>query len=574
MGVPGFFLWLMKTYNKKYKFISDNIDIKIDYLLIDTNCLIHPMCFKILHDNKLCNNIFLLENKMINAILEYMEYIINFVKPNIIYIAIDGVAPLAKIKQQRSRRFKSISDKKIFDIIKKKHNIPINYFWNNSAITPGTIFMKKLHNKILEWAKKYNIIYSSCYTPSEGEHKLLQFIRNNNQNDKTYVIYGLDADLIFLALSTDIDKIFLLREQNQINSHDNSVILNYVSINIMKNCILETFKYNLLKEDTTFNINLLSKTNLINDFIFMCYFLGNDFLPHIPSLNIYNEGIIYLISIYSKTMIYILNQNSLDKNNKIFYLLKTITNKYKKKINNNFLQIFISNLALQEDQILKKEYDIKNHKKYKHNFENEYEKEMYKIENLQFKINDPIMLGLDDLNECRKRYYKYYWDISDDKELEEFSEKLVIHYLIGIKWVTDYYFDTCTSWNWYYPYDHPPFISDINKYLININLNKIKFELGAPIEPFMQLLTVLPPQSAYLIPNSLKKLILNTDSNLYYLYPYEFNQDFINKFKYWMGIPLLPPIDIELLKKEYNNIKLNYEEKKLNMNIDIFKFNI
>lgn len=560
MGVPGFFLWLMKTYNKKQKFIFDNIDTKIDYLLIDTNCLIHPICFKVLHDNKTCNNIFILENKMINAIIEYIEYIINFVKPNVIYIAIDGVAPIAKIKQQRSRRFKSISDKNTFDIIKKKYNIPINYFWNNSAITPGTIFMKKLHNKILEWSKKYNIIYSSCYTPSEGEHKLLQFIRNNKEIDKTYLIYGLDADLIFLALSTELNNIFLLREKNQINSKDNSTILNYVSIDIMKNCIFETYKYNLLKENNIFNINLLLKTNLINDFIFMCYFLGNDFLPHIPSLNIYNDGIKYLISVYSKTMNHILNQT-----NKICYLLKS-----KSKLNIKFLEIFINNLAIQEDSILKKEYN-QNHKKHKQHFENEYEKEMYKIENLQFNINDPIMLGSDDLIESRKRYYKHYWNISDD-ELEEFSEKLVLHYLIGIKWVTLYYFDSCPSWDWYYPFDHPPFLSDINKYLININFNKIKFELGKPLEPFMQLLAVLPPQSAYLIPNSLKKLVLNKDSNLNYLYPYEFKQDFINKFKYWMGIPLLPPLDIELLKKEYNNIILNDDEKKLNLNIDIIKF--
>jgi 5'-3' exonuclease len=552
MGVPGFFLWLMKTYNKKYKFIFDTIDIKIDYLLIDTNCLIHPICFKILNENENLTNIFLLENKMINAILEYLEYIINFVNPNCIYIAIDGVAPLAKIKQQRSRRYKSISDKKTFDILKKKYNIPINFFWNNSAITPGTIFMKKLHNKILEWAKKYNIIYSSCYTPSEGEHKLLQFIRNNNEINKTYLIYGLDADLIFLALSTNINNIFLLREKNQIISTEKSTILNYVDINIMKNCIVETFKSNL---NNNFDINLLSKINLINDFIFMCYLLGNDFLPHIPSLNIYNEGIKYLISIYCKTMIELLEINYLLTNN---------------KINNKYFKKFISNLAEQEDEILKKEYN-QNHKKFKNNFENEYEKEKYMIENLKFKIEDPIMLGFDNLNESRKRYYKYYWNISED-EIEEFSEKLVIHYLIGIKWVTLYYFDTCPSWDWYYPYDHPPFLSDINKYLININ--KINFKLGKPLEPFMQLLAVLPPQSSYLIPQSLKKLVLDTNSNLYYLYPYEFKQDFINKYKYWMGVPLLPPLDIELLKKEYNLIKLNNDEKKLNMNIDIFKFNI
>jgi 5'-3' exonuclease len=43
----------------------------------------------------------------------------------------------------------------------------------------------------------------------------------------------------------------------------------------------------------------------------------------------------------------------------------------------------------------------------------------------------------------RKRYYKHYFDIDNDIELEEISEKLVKEYLIGLKWVTSYYFVDC-----------------------------------------------------------------------------------------------------------------------------------
>jgi 5'-3' exonuclease len=79
---------------------------------------------------------------------------INIAQPKKgIYLAIDGVAPVAKMKQQRLRRYKSINDKALFDNIKRKHNKAIPFFWSNSAITPGTEFMVKLTKIINDWAK-------------------------------------------------------------------------------------------------------------------------------------------------------------------------------------------------------------------------------------------------------------------------------------------------------------------------------------------------------------------------------------------------------------------------------------
>ena len=173
MGVPGFFLWLWKNYKKSsFVFTKGKLekekkddDIKntleelesIDYFLIDTNCLIHPMCFKILAENN-DNSQDILEGKMINKVIEYIEELIDYVKPKKgVYIAIDGVAPVAKIKQQRSRRFKSVHDKELWDKIKNKHSKPLSNNWNNSAITPGTQFMEKLHNKIMSWSKEQKL---------------------------------------------------------------------------------------------------------------------------------------------------------------------------------------------------------------------------------------------------------------------------------------------------------------------------------------------------------------------------------------------------------------------------------
>ena len=526
MGVPGFYRWLIKKYkHKKFVFIKELLQDKniidelnsIDYYLIDANCLIHPVCFKT-DNEKLSNNDN--ENNMLNAITDYLNKIIEYVNPKKgIYIAIDGVAPFAKIKQQRQRRFKSVADKHLWNNIKKKHNKPINVSWNNSSITPGTLFMDKLHKHILNWCNNLDkhVIYSSYLSPGEGEHKLLQFIRNNqlNNNDYSYVIYGLDADLIFLALSTNSNKMYLLRESNEINN-DSSDILNYVSINIMREAIINTvttFYTNKYSQNVMINFE---NNNIINDFIFMCYFLGNDFLPHIPSLDIHQNGIEYLINNYIDTIYEIFTEYNI-----IQYLILSC-----KKINLIFLEKLLKKLSLKEEEILINNISYKKNIYSNKILDNDYDKEIFKIENLQFKINDPIKLGYGSQKEWRIRYYKHYWNISDD-ELEEFSQKLVKHYFYGLKWITLYYFDKCPSWDWYYPFDHPPFISDIYKYFNNTKFNKITFQIGKPIKPLLQLLLVLPPQSCYLLPFALKKLVIE-NTPILYLYPNEFNQDLIS----------------------------------------------
>ena len=120
MGVPGFILWFLKKH-KDIKFVFDNLDDDFDALLIDANCLLHPQCFKILAENKKCNNQNKLEELMINQCVKYLQYIIESSNPTkLIYIAIDGVAPVAKIKQQRMRRFKSVKERFLRENIKKK----------------------------------------------------------------------------------------------------------------------------------------------------------------------------------------------------------------------------------------------------------------------------------------------------------------------------------------------------------------------------------------------------------------------------------------------------------------------
>jgi 5'-3' exonuclease len=562
MGVPKFFAWLMKKY-KNSNFIfekeksNDEIVSKIDWLLIDTNCLIHPVCFKILAEEiekKININHDKLENKMINAVIEYIDKIIKYTDPKKgVYLAIDGPVCCAKMKQQRQRRFRSYHDKLLYDNIKKKHNIPETYFWSNSAISPGTKFMNKLHIKILDYCSKQTIKinYSSSNTPGEGEHKLLDFIKKNNKSKKklSYVTYGLDADLIFLMLVTKLDNVYLLREAQQFDGKKDDR-LNFVSLKIMRSCILDTFQ----------NASIIlefEKDRIINDFVFLCYFLGNDFLPHLHSLDIGTKGIEYLIEKYVETFKEIIVK-------KERYLLSedTLT------INQTFLQIFISKVSLNEEHILTKNY---NKKKF-HHYSNEdpYKKELEKIDNLLFKIEDPIGLGVN--SNYRFNYYNYYFGVTEE-ELEEFVKELVKNYLIGVRWSTYYYFQEIPDWNWYYPYDYPPFLSDINKYIIDIN--EITFNKGNPISPLQQLLIILPQQMSFLLPKALAKITTNTKSSLAHLYPLDFYVDFLYKHKYYEGIPWLPNMENSSVIHIFNKYKneLNAKEKERDRIDTVFEFN-
>jgi 5'-3' exonuclease len=559
MGVPKFFAWLQRNYKKKQfvfqreKTENEVID-NIDWFLIDTNCLIHPICFETLAKEQESGNTNInfksLENKMINNVIAYIEKLINYVKPKEgIYIAIDGPVCAAKIKQQRQRRFRSVHDKELFNKIKEKYNKPINYYWNNSAISPGTKFMYKLHLKLLEWSKnqKLKIIYSSANTPGEGEHKLLDFIKDNNKKNiiKSYVTYGLDADLIFLMLVTGLDNVFLLREAQHFDNKKSEDELNYVSIKIMKDCIFDSFN----QENSEIK---LDQKRVINDFIFLCYFLGNDFLPHLYGLDINKDGIEYLIRKYTETYMTIFD-----------YLLSNDT----KSINQGFLKLFLIKLAENEDAIMTSNFSKK--KMFRSNNSDPYEKEMDKINHVLFKVNDPVGLGVD--SNYRVNYYKHYFDVDDD-ELEEFVERLVKNYLIGIRWVTSYYFQENPDWNWYYPYDYPPFLSDISKYLIK--MNEIKFILNKPMTPFEQLLTILPPQASYLLTPKLAKLVTNPKSSLSHLYPHDFDVDFLYKHKYYEGIPILPPLEIKLVRYIYSKYKdeLSEEDKNRNKIVSAYIF--
>ena len=222
MGVEGFFGWL----SKRYPIITKNLSIcsypPTDYFFIDFNCIIHNATNVLLKTNDI--------NQVFNEIFRFINTLVHFVNPSTtVFIAVDGPVPLAKMIQQRERRFK----------IK---NINKDSFSKNS-ISIGTEFMNQLDKKFLNFLndrikndplwEKLDIIYSSYHVPGEGEHKIFDFIRNQRNlglwNENCSIsIYSPDSDMIFICLQNKINNCYIIREKifNENNLYFNNILFN------------------------------------------------------------------------------------------------------------------------------------------------------------------------------------------------------------------------------------------------------------------------------------------------------------------------------------------------------------
>lgn len=538
MGVPGFFAWLLRKYDSKNIISEIDNDISYDVLYLDANCLFHPQCFMVLDyfsDKKTTKTN--LELKMIKRILDYIDFLVGLVNPKLLNISVDGVAPMAKVSQQRQRRFKSVIELELRNKIKDKHNIKYTNLWSNTCITPGTVFMEKLHVALTKYFRKYKIpvTYSSYHEYGEGEHKILQDIKKNNYTN--IMVYGLDADLIFLALASK-QNIYLLREETQVKN--NKIQEEVLDLNVI-NEKLVVIKIRELRVI----INSIFTTSLdidfCDDFVMICYLLGNDFLPHLPSIDIKTGGLELLIKCYLLVFSQINSKLVIDN-----------------KINMLFLKLFLKKISDFEFNYFTKilpRYTKKNIGKSGNN----YSDDMYNFENLvglnlvdNIRFNEPGY---------KERYYKHYFNVNITSST---VNQLCNEYIKGIIWSFEYYFNKCPCWSWQFMANHAPFISDISSFLNKCpnTTNFMKNVINMPfLTPLTQLLIVLPPDK------NIRKLLPKEYRNLESLnnfFPSEVTLDYFGKDQFWKVIANVPIIDVDKVLLAIKDIKLGKSDMKRN----------
>ncbi|KHN80502.1 5'-3' exoribonuclease 2 -like protein [Toxocara canis] len=365
MGVPAFFRWLSRKYpsvivnavEEKPRDVDGNpIPVRttepnpnfqeFDNLYLDMNGIIHPCTHP---ENRPAPKS---EDEMFALIFEYIDRIFAIVRPRrLLYMAIDGVAPRAKMNQQRSRRFRASKEaaEKLEQIAEVRNRLEREGYplppkkeegehFDSNCITPGTPFMARLADALRYyvhmrlnydpgWAN-IEVILSDANAPGEGEHKIMDFIRRQRASpshdpNTVHCLCGADADLIMLGLATHEPNFNIIREEfipnqqrpcdlcgqygHEVNdcqglAQDEAAECEANPMQKETNFIfvrLPVLREYLEKELQMNNLPIpFDLERAIDDWVFMCFFVGNDFLPHLPSLEIRENAIDRLIRLY------------------------------------------------------------------------------------------------------------------------------------------------------------------------------------------------------------------------------------------------------------------------------------
>ena len=375
MGVPAFYRWLSEKYPKIVQDVLEErvklvhgqgstraffdatrpnpSGLECDNLYIDMNGIIHPCSHPEQGPQPST------EEEMYENVCHYVDRLFRVMRPRkLLYLAIDGVAPRAKMNQQRARRFRSAQEARENqeveehvrqELTKMGQKVPpAKSPWDSNVITPGTPFMLRLSEYLRFYIRKrissdkawkqIRVIFSDASVPGEGEHKIMAHVRLQRSQpgylpNLVHVLHGLDADLIMLALATHEAHFYISREevlfgrkseeqteqrklesgfrdkQKQFDEEAGESAMQLlenqqkplcrISIPILREYLAFEFASCVTKGRIPFEPSL---ERLLDDIVFLCFFVGNDFLPHLPSLDIRDGALDYLFNIYKRLL--------------------------------------------------------------------------------------------------------------------------------------------------------------------------------------------------------------------------------------------------------------------------------
>ena len=435
------------------------------------------------------------EERVIEKVIENTLYIAHVVSAGRVVLAVDGLCPRAKMAQQRKRRYMTAW---------RKSQEGQTSSWDTNAITPGTAFMQKLDTALAAFAQDascgFEVLVSPSCEPGEGEQKIFDMMIPG----ETAIIYGLDADLLMLSMiSSNSDNIRLLRDSPEFGPKAPTTPYSMLSIKELKASVGSYFK-----DD---------RPEFIQDYVMLASLLGNDFVPPLSYLQIKEHGIEMVVAAYAEARI--------DDEERIVSL--------EGGLNHAMLHRVIQGLAAHEMARMT-EACASYHK------------------------HIDARKGVDSYPS--RAEHKFPLMIPSQGWQEIYYTRLVLAtpplaakaYLEMLSWIHAYYFTRNASMTQYYPYAYSPLCVDLVAAHTPPVAKSQEDTLATELKT-MQLLLVLPPSSAHLLPESLRFVMTDPHVMTHYMYPIKFNiQTFLKTFL-WECSPSLPPLDLNLLQQTILN---------------------
>jgi 5'-3' exonuclease len=617
MGIPSYFGKMIRDnpdliYNQER--INEN-NIEFENIFIDFNGCIYGCLEELKREYTLIDlykmNESIFEDLLIEKVIKHIKFVRDYTCPRRNFvIAIDGKPPYAKMIQQRSRRYMTmwvknrlieyLNSDELDEVIneingrtgKDSRNFLGEYIkseWNTNAISPGTKFMRNLECKVKEKLELLresdngvDYIMSGSDEDGEGEHKIFKMIIDNEEKYMgNTLIYGLDADLIMLSLlnSNNERNIYLMREPHHINKKLlNEELFLFIPIEEYK-------KY----MNIYYNNYIPNNENMIRNYVFICFFLGNDFIPHIPFLEIKMGGLDILLRGYGEVI---------DKYGKERNIIEYDWENMEYKIDYEFMLRLLRRVSEISMDIGNVRENTERYRRRKMNRKNKIENINCLLSNIRGNISEDIIYKkilrylnnkidrypVDNINieenivnygvsGWEERYKKNILLIGRDKRRMHEINK---NYLESIKFTMEYYYNLSENnenkygnKKWYHPtfyyrYEHGPLISDIcSEIETELITNKdeiIRLEYNdyypkIEITKRIQHLIIFPFISKNLIENMDDRRLLSglnennrKDGWLSYIYPRDFMVDSYGCEYGWQCKVRIPYINIKKLE--------------------------
>ena len=545
MGIKGFYnKWFINRRDKKDKsafgnrpgVVSKEKPPLVSCLFFDLNSLIHNAAGKVYcyakPDPKSQNygkekaefeKRYAINSKKTDEELEIEHHrevcmmIYNSIKmfnpQDYVVLAVDGVAPMAKITQQRSRRYKKAQD----NVPPPTPEQPLDTRFDSNSITPGTDFMFRLDASIQIFLRDAvrdahfqvkTIVYSSHLTPGEGEHKIFDVLRKKENGvvpgEGNNVVIGADADLFMLTLLSKTDFMTIYREA------DNEKV--FIDIDSLRAEIYNTM--------SAYGANEIPRDIIIQDFVLLFFTIGNDFLPHILSYEDVKDSITVSFNAYIS-----LGLPLTDTTGQILW--------------ENYLR-FIKKIAAKEQGLLEnvakqssswfKSYDALDEAKTRVLIKENI------IEGTYEEVEPSVVYKVD-MKKLSDGWYKKVFSPRhpDARDIlkkfkcehlvnntEAYIREMCMEYFKGMQWILRYYLmgHNAVSSQYIYVYHYAPLIQDMYKVLNEVigkgeemllpTINTIASTLDDPvISPIHQLMMVQPTASNTLIPGKFRYLLFD-----------------------------------------------------------------